>query len=119
MSGVLAALLFLSLLAALVLLDLAIGAWQSWRAWRRRRFVREQLRAIASTCDIGFLQIAQVFDSSYAAQRLEVVDIWRKVARDRGQFVNDFAKPLQTRDDRADLLIYGDIDHDAFVCQRD
>lgn len=56
-------------------------------------FVREELRAIASGCDVGFSQIAQVFDSSYAAQRLEVVDTWRKVERDRSKFISDFARP--------------------------
>ena len=56
-------------------------------------FVREELRAIASGCDVGFSQIAQVFDSSYAAQRLEVVDTWRKVERDRSKFITDFARP--------------------------
>jgi len=55
-------------------------------------FVREELRAIASGCDVGFSQIAQVFDSSYAAQRLEVVDTWRKVERDRSKFISDFAR---------------------------
>lgn len=55
-------------------------------------FVREELRAIASGCDIGFSQIAQVFDSSYAAQRLEVVDTWRKIERDRSKFITDFAR---------------------------
>jgi lambda family phage portal protein len=56
-------------------------------------FVREELRAIAAGCDVGFSQIAQVFDSSYAAQRLEVVDTWRKVERDRAKFISDFARP--------------------------
>ncbi len=55
-------------------------------------FVREELRAIASGCDVGFSQVAQVFDSSYAAQRLEVVDTWRKNERDRGKFITDFAR---------------------------
>ena len=56
-------------------------------------FVREELRHIASACDVGFSQVAQVFDSSYAAQRLEVVDTWRKVERDRSKFISDFARP--------------------------
>lgn len=56
-------------------------------------FVREELRAIAAGCDVGFSQIAQVFDSSYAAQRLEVVDTWRKIERDRAKFIADFARP--------------------------
>lgn len=55
-------------------------------------FVREELRSIAAGCDVGFSQIAQVFDSSYAAQRLEVVDTWRKVERDRSKFIADFAR---------------------------
>lgn len=56
-------------------------------------FVNMELRAIASGCDVGFSQLAQVFDSSYAAQRLEVVDTWRKVERDRSKFISDFARP--------------------------
>jgi len=55
-------------------------------------FVREELRHIAAACDVGFSQIAQVFDSSYAAQRLEVVDTWRKVERDRSRFIDRFAR---------------------------
>ena len=55
-------------------------------------FVREELRSVASACDVGFSQIAQVFDSSYAAQRLEVVDTYRKVDRDRSKFIGDFAR---------------------------
>ena len=55
-------------------------------------FVREELRSVASACDVGFSQIAQVFDSSYAAQRLEVVDTFRKVDRDRSKFIGDFAR---------------------------
>lgn len=55
-------------------------------------FVQQELRQIAAACDVGFSQIAQVFDSSYAAQRLEVVDTWRKVERDRAKFVSDFAR---------------------------
>ena len=56
-------------------------------------FINQELRAIAAGCDVGFSQIAQVFDSSYAAQRREVVDTWRKVERDRSQFIADFARP--------------------------
>ena len=56
-------------------------------------FVREELRSVAAACDVGFSQIAQVFDSSYAAQRLEVVDTFRKADRDRSKFIADFARP--------------------------
>ena len=60
-------------------------------------FVREELRAIAAACRIGFSQIAQVFDRAYAAQRLELVYAWRMVEQDRAQFVSDFARPLLYR----------------------
>lgn len=56
-------------------------------------FINQEYRAIASATDCGFSQIAQVFDSSYAAQRLEVVDTWRKIERDRSKFIADFARP--------------------------
>lgn len=54
-------------------------------------FVREDVRFIAACCRVGFSQIMQVFDSSYAAQRLEVVDTFRKTDSDRQKFVSDFA----------------------------
>lgn len=56
-------------------------------------FVREEIRAIASATGVGFSQIAQVFDSSYAAQRLEVVDTWRQTGTNQSQFITDFARP--------------------------
>lgn len=55
-------------------------------------FVQQEMRHMAAACDVGFSQIAQVFDSSYAAQRLEIVDIWRKVERDRAKFIADVAR---------------------------
>lgn len=55
-------------------------------------FVNQELRAIASATETGFSQIAQVFDSSYAAQRLEIVDTYRKTVAAREKFINDFAK---------------------------
>jgi len=55
-------------------------------------FVREELRAIAAACDVEFSQIANVYDRSFAAQRMEGVYIWRKVERDRSKFIEDFAR---------------------------
>jgi len=55
-------------------------------------FGREDVRYVASCCRVGFSQIMQVFDSSYAAQRLEVVDTFRKTEMDRSKFVSDFAR---------------------------
>lgn len=55
-------------------------------------FVQQEIRHMAAACDVGFSQIAQVFDSSYAAQRLEIVDTWRKVERDRAKFIADVAR---------------------------
>ena len=55
-------------------------------------FVREELRAIASGCDVGFSPIAQVFDNSYSAQRMENSYTWRKIERDRSRFIQDFAR---------------------------
>jgi len=55
-------------------------------------FEREDVRHVAGCCRVGFSQIMQVFDSSYAAQRLEVVDTFRKTEMDRSKFISDFAR---------------------------
>lgn len=55
-------------------------------------FVREELRAIASSCDVGVSQIGQFYESSFSAQRMEWVSTWRKTERDRSKFIGDFAR---------------------------
>jgi lambda family phage portal protein len=56
-------------------------------------FVNSELRQIAAGTRSGFSEIAQVWDSSYAAQRLEKVQVWRFIEQDRAQFVSDVALP--------------------------
>jgi lambda family phage portal protein len=56
-------------------------------------FVNSELRQIAAGTRSGFSEIAQVWDSSYAAQRLEKVQVWRFIEQDRSQFVSDVALP--------------------------
>jgi lambda family phage portal protein len=56
-------------------------------------FVNSELRQIAAGTRSGFSEIAQVWDSSYAAQRLEKVQVWRFIEQDRAQFVADVALP--------------------------
>ena len=56
-------------------------------------FVNSELRQIAAGTRTGFSEIAQVWDSSYAAQRLEKVQVWRFIEVDRAQFVSDVALP--------------------------
>ena len=56
-------------------------------------FVNSELRQIAAGTRSGFSEIAQVWDSSYAAQRLEKVQVWRFIEQDRSQFASDVALP--------------------------
>jgi len=56
-------------------------------------FLHEELRQIAAGTRTAFSQIAMVFDASYAAQRLEIVQAWRYIEQDRAQFVSDVALP--------------------------
>ena len=56
-------------------------------------FINAELRQVAAGTRTGFSEIAQVWDSSYAAQRLEKVQVWRFVEMDRAQFVADVALP--------------------------
>lgn len=56
-------------------------------------FLHEEMRQIAAGTRSGFSQIAQVFDRSFAAQRLETVHVWRNVEAERAQFIDDLALP--------------------------
>lgn len=56
-------------------------------------FIREELRQVAAGTRSAFSAIALVFDSSYAAQRLEIVQTWRYIEEDRAQLIEDVARP--------------------------
>lgn len=61
-------------------------------------FINQEHRIIAASCRVAFPWISNVFDNSFAAQRIGHVNAWEFIYEDRAHFVRDFALPAMYRE---------------------